>query len=90
MLWIGIGIPTKPKEAQVIHYLDDHIKVNYTGTILDFNEEESNHILEEYRDTLHSNIPCERCKECIHTNILYGSHHWVNHFFTVCSGLPEP
>jgi len=32
---------------------------------LDFNEEESNRILEEYWDTLRSDIPCERCEECI-------------------------
>jgi hypothetical protein len=55
----------EPEEPQVIHYLDDHIKVNYTGTILDLNEEESNCILEEYWDTLRSDIPCERCEECI-------------------------
>jgi hypothetical protein len=55
---------SEPEEPQVIHYLDDHIEVNYTGTILDFNEE-PNRILEEYRDTLRSDIPCERCEECI-------------------------
>jgi hypothetical protein len=55
----------EPKGPQVIHYLNDHIEVNYTRTILDFNEEESNRILEEYRDTLRSDIPCERCEECI-------------------------
>src|SRR5882762_7620948 len=56
---------SEPEEPQVIHYLDDHIEVNYTRTILDFNEEESNRILEEYQDTLCSDIPCKRCEECI-------------------------
>ena len=32
---------------------------------MDFNEEESNCILEEYQDTLRSDIPCKRCEECI-------------------------
>jgi hypothetical protein len=53
------------KEPQVIHYLNDHIKVNYTGNILDFNEEDSNCILEEYQGMLCSDIPCKRCEECI-------------------------
>jgi len=56
---------SEPEEPQVMHYLDDHIEVNYTETILDFNKEESNRILEEYWDTLRSDIPCERCEECI-------------------------
>src|SRR5882762_10090249 len=55
----------KPEEPHVIHYIDGSIEVNYTGTILDFNEEESSRSLEEYRNTLCSNIPCEQCKECI-------------------------
>jgi hypothetical protein len=38
----------EPEEPHIIHYLDDSIEVNNTGTILDFNEEESSHILEEY------------------------------------------
>src|SRR5882762_11669052 len=42
------------EEPPIIHYLDDSIEVNNTGTILDFNEEESSRILKEYRDTLHS------------------------------------
>src|SRR6202051_3654113 len=45
------------EEPHVIHYLDDSIEATNTGIILDFNEEESSRILEEYRDTLHSNIP---------------------------------
>jgi hypothetical protein len=47
----------EPEEPHIIHYLNDSIKVNTTRTILDFNEEESNHILEEHWDTLCSNIP---------------------------------
>jgi hypothetical protein len=44
----------EPEEPPIIHYLNDSIEVNNTGTILDFNEEESSRILEEYQDTLHS------------------------------------
>jgi hypothetical protein len=55
----------EPEEPHIIHYLDDSVEVNNTGIILDFNEEESSHILEEYWDTLRSNIPCEQCEECI-------------------------
>src|SRR5882762_1843483 len=55
----------EPEEPHVIHYLNDSIEATNTGIILDFNEEESSRILEEYRDTLRSTIPCERCEECI-------------------------
>jgi len=54
----GIGVGIEPEEPQVIHYLDDHIEVNYTGTVLDFNKEEPNLFLGEYRDTLRPDIPC--------------------------------
>jgi hypothetical protein len=38
----------EPEKQHIIHYLDDSIEVNYTETTLDFNEEESSRILEEY------------------------------------------